>query len=136
MPETQNTSADGDGHPDDMCRLPFDVPSSWLTTEPEPDAEPYGIDTVGALAEAAAWARRWSAERQRTERVAAELFAAAAEVARVQALHTPYTDEHGRQRCRGCIAGYDRATGQLTNCAWPCPTESARRGESNPIGVL
>lgn len=85
------------------------------------DPEPYG-DVVDALAEAASWVARWHHERSRAESYAAAL-------ARVDELHRPYTDEHGRTRCRGCIAGYDQATGELTNCAWPCPTERARRGD-------
>lgn len=102
----------------------------WAEPEPEPElqaaadafGELYGIDTVGALAEAAAWARRWSTERQRADGLAAELE-------RIDALHAPYIDEHGVKRCRGCIAGYDPRTGQLTHCAYPCPTARARGGE-------
>lgn len=91
--------------------------------EPESDpGEPYDIDTVGALGEAASWARRWSTERQRADGLAAELE-------RIDALHAPYIDEHGINRCRGCIAGYDPRTGQLTHCKYPCPTARARGGE-------
>lgn len=91
----------------------------------EPDAdtgEAYDTDTVGALGEAATWARRWSTERDRADALAAEL-------ARVDALHVPYVDEHGTRRCRGCIAGYDPHTRDLTHCAYPCPTARARGGE-------
>lgn len=91
--------------------------------EPEADpGEPYDIDTVGALGEAATWARRWSTERQRADGLAAELE-------RIDALHAPYTDEHGVKRCRGCIAGYDPRTRELTYCAYPCPTAMARAGQ-------
>lgn len=89
--------------------------------EPEPEPDPYP-DAVAGLAEAASWAQRWAHERGRANAYAAAL-------ARVDGLHQPYTDEAGRERCRGCIAGYDPATGELTQCAWPCPTEQARRGE-------
>jgi hypothetical protein len=109
--------------------LAYEERQRWADPEPEADELGYDTDIVGAFAEAASWAHRWTTERQRTERVAAELFEASAELARIEALHTPYTDEHGRKRCRGCIAGYDPATRQLTHCAWPCPTEQARRGE-------
>jgi hypothetical protein len=100
----------------------------WAEPEPEPelravgDGESYDIDTVGALGEAATWARRWSTERQRADGLAAELE-------RIDALHAPYTDEHGAKRCRGCIAGYDPRTRELTHCAYPCPTARARGGE-------
>lgn len=90
--------------------------------EPEADGEPYDTDTVGALGEAATWARRWATEHGRADGLAAEL-------ARVDALHVPYIDEHGTKRCRGCIAGYDPRTRELTNCVYPCPTTRARAGE-------
>lgn len=97
-----------------------------LTAEPEPE-EPAAPAVVGGRydigADGALWVERWSAERHYSDQLAAEL-------ARVGALHTPYIDEHGRTRCRGCIAGYDTRTGQLTHCAWPCPTERARTGEA------
>lgn len=94
-----------------------------VDVEPEADpGEPYDIDTVGALGEAAAWARRWATERQRADGLAAELE-------RIDALHAPYIDEHGANRCRGCIAGYDPRTRELTHCAYPCPTARARGGE-------
>jgi hypothetical protein len=102
----------------------------WAEPDPEPelqaasdaDGEPYDIDTVGALGEAATWARRWSTERQRADGLAAELE-------RIDALHAPYIDEHGNKRCRGCIAGYDPRTRELTHCAYPCPTAMARAGQ-------
>lgn len=78
----------------------------------------YGIDADGAE-----WVSRWAAERQYTETLTAEL-------SRVGHLHGPYVDEDGVLRCRGCIAGYDPRTGNLTNCKWPCPTDRARKGES------
>jgi hypothetical protein len=94
-----------------------------VDVEPEADpGEPYDIDTVGALGEAATWARRWSTERQRADGLAAELE-------RIDALHAPYIDEHGNKRCRGCIAGYDPRTRELTHCAYPCPTAMARAGQ-------
>lgn len=104
------------------CKLPASIPVASLT-EPADDAsaEPYG-DVVDALAETATWVARWNHERRRAD-------GHADEVARIEALHQPYTDEAGRERCRGCLAGYDPATEQLTNCAWPCPTELARRGD-------
>ena len=89
--------------------------AAWSTERPGPGR--YDIGADGAL-----WVERWSAERHYSDHLAAEL-------ARIGALHTPYTDEHGATRCRGCIAGYDTRIGQLTHCAWPCPTERARTGE-------
>lgn len=108
--------------------LAYEERQRWADSEPEPelqaaaDGEPYDIDTVGALGEAAAWARRWSTERQRADGLAAELE-------RIDALHVPYIDEHGTKRCRGCIAGYDPRTRDLTHCKYPCPTARARGGE-------
>jgi hypothetical protein len=98
----------------------------WAEPEPEPEPaaapEDFGADTLGALAEASEWARRWGIAHKRAEALADEL-------ARVDALHVPYVDEHGVKRCRGCIAGYDPRTRELTHCAWPCPTARARAGE-------
>jgi len=99
-----------------------DVEAAALIVAPESDGGRCSIGTVDALTEAAGWAQRWAAERQRADAIAAEL-------ARIDALHVPYVDEDGRTRCRGCIAGYDRATGHLVHCAYPCPTIQARRGE-------
>lgn len=107
----------------EAAALDHEARQRWA--EPEPDADdaaPYDIDTVGALGEAATWARRWATERARADALAAEL-------ARVDALHTVYVDEHGTKRCRGCIAGYDPRTRELTHCAHPCPTSRARGGE-------
>lgn len=38
-------------------------------------------------------------------------------------LHQPIDrDGPTPQACQSCVAGYDPATGQLVNCAWPCPS--------------
>lgn len=110
--------------------LAYEERKRWAEPDPEPElqaaadafGELYDIDTVGALGEAATWARRWSIERKRADGLAAELE-------RIDALHAPYVDEHGAKRCRGCIAGYDPRTRELTHCAYPCPTARARGGE-------
>lgn len=118
-----HAAAEADDDYCDGCRPPAHAAH---LLEPLDDGESFPYpDAVAGLAEAATWAQRWAHEHCRANSYAAVL-------ARVDALHQPYDtpdDPHAHVRCRGCIAGYDPATSELTHCAWPCPTEQARRGE-------